>query len=316
LRYAGSAPRTLPVVALVVALLFFLSSPLHADPFLVTSDYFGPLRSVNPNTGAILGTYSVGSGAGEIELGSDGLLYASYFESSSIQKFNLNTDSAAGTIALPAKPRDIAFGPDGMLYIAFTGNGDGGGSTGIFRYNPITQQLSSPVNTFAFNGIPIGLAFGPHNDLFVALDARYAGDGHASVVRMDPLTGAFLGTFTSDHISIPQSIAFAPDGDLFVANQGSGSITEYSTTGTFLRTLTTSAGNPQGLYFLPDGSLIFGRGDFDFARYDFTTDTLSSFSSGYAFAVGAVLVPEPTSLILLTLPALALVVSPRKRRTL
>ena len=236
----------LPLVAFFLAFIF--SSSLRADPFLVTSDYFGPLCSVNPNTGVILGTYSVGGSAGEIDFGSDGLLYASFFESNSIQKFNLATDSSAGTISLPGKPRDIAFGPDGMLYIASTGNGNGGGAIGIYRYNPITQQLSSAINTFTFNGAPTGLAFGANNDLFVALDARYAGDGHSSVVRMDPVTGDSLGTFTSTNVNIPQSIAFAPDGDLFVGNQGSGTITEYSAAGDFLDTLTTAANNPQGLH--------------------------------------------------------------------
>ena len=68
--------------------------------------------------------------------------------------------------------------------------------------------------------------------------------------------------------------------------------------------------------FLPDGSLIFGRGGIDFARYDFTTNSLSPFSSGYSFAIGAVLVPEPASLVFLSLPAVALLVSRRNRRTI
>jgi hypothetical protein len=153
--------------------------------------------------------------------------------------------------------------------------------------------LSPPFNTSTLNGAPIGIAFAPGGDLFVCLDARYSGNGTDSVVRIDGQTGNFDGVVTTSNISIPQSLAFGSGGDFFVANQGSSTITRYAGTGAYLGTLVSGAGNPQGLYFLPDGDLAWGRGSSSFSRYDFASNQVPTFSSGYSFAHSLVLVPEP-----------------------
>jgi streptogramin lyase len=282
-----------PVGALVAAWMSAGATALAATPFMLASDYQGPMRRVDPSTGTIIGTLSVGFGAGEIDLGPDGLIYASHFESSSIEKINPVTGLDAGTISLPGKPRDVTFGPDGQLYVALTGNGFGGGAIGVYRFNLSTQQLSSQFNTSSLNGSPIGIAFGPGNDLFVCLDARYGGNGTHSVVRIDGQSGNSKGTFALAGVSIPQSLAFASNGEMYVGNQGTGTITHYGPTGSYLGSLVAAAGNTQGLYFLPDGDLVWGQGDSTFSRYHFPSGPVSTFSSGYSFADSVLLVPEP-----------------------
>jgi streptogramin lyase len=253
------------------------------------------MRTLDPTTGATLSTFTAGGSAGELAFGPDGMIYASYFASQAIQIINPNTGLAVGSISLPGDPRDVTFGPDGQLYIALAGDGEGHGTIGVYRYNLATQQLSTPFNTSQLDGSPIGLAFGPGNDLFVALDARFAGDGNSTVVRLDGTTGNLDGIFASTDISIPQTIAFGPNGHLFVGNRGNASITEYGADGTFLDFLSTSAGNPQGLDFLPDGNLLWGTGGTSIKEYNFTTDSQSTFAGGYTFAHSSVLVPEPAS---------------------
>jgi streptogramin lyase len=300
-------------MVLGVASLVFVVGSVQAGTFLVASDYFGPMRKVNPDNGAIIGTLSGGYDAGEIDRGPDGLIYASYFESSLIQAIDPNSGSTVRGISLPGKPRDVTFGPDGKLYIALTGDGFGHGNIGIYQYDLGSGQLNK-FSTSTLNGSPIGIAFGPGNDLFVCLDARYGGNGSHSVVRIDGQTGVSEGVFASAGVSIPQSLAFGPDGDLYVGNQGTGCVTRYASDGTYLGILTSAAGNPQGLYFLPDGDLVLGRGGSDFARYDFSSNTLSTFSTGYSFASGVVLVPEPSTLVLLGIGAISLLAYAWRRR--
>lgn len=310
--------RTALTMFLGVSVNNCLQQPAMATASLVVSDYFGPMRIVNSNSGEILGEIAGGYGAGELDFGPDGLIYASYFESSLVRVLD-PANGALRDIGLPGKPRDVIFGPDEQLYIALAGNGFGDGIIGVYRYNLTTQVLAGPVNKFTMNGTPIGLEFGPDDDIFVSLDARYAGNGNHSVVRIDGMTGDDEGVFTSESVHIPQSLAFAPNGDLFVGNQGTSLITQYDgNTGDFLGLLTSQGGNPQGLYFLPDGDLMFGRGGPDFVRYDFANASLSTFSTGYSFAFGSVLVPEPSSKTLLVSSIVAvpvLTVVRRKSKT-
>ena len=296
----------------VTIIMAWANANVLATPFLVASDYNGQMRRVDAQTGLIIDTLTGGYMAGEIDLGSDGLIYASYFRSSELRKIDPVSGLEIGIVPLPGKPRDVTFGPDGQLYIALVGSGGGGGSEiGIYRFNPSTQQLSTRFNTSLLNGSPIGVAFGPDEDLFVCLDARFNGDGTHSVVRIDGESGDFKGVFSTENIHTPQSLAFGPDGKMYVGNQGTSTITCYSPNGIYLDTITTAAGNPQGLYFLPNGDLIWGRGESDFARYDFSSSSLTTFSSGYSFAFDMVLVPEPATLSLLLVGTLALA---RRRR--
>jgi streptogramin lyase len=294
------------------ATLILSALAAQAESFLVASDYFSAMRKVDPINGAIIGTMDGGTSAGEIDFGSDGLIYASYFESYAIREIDPFTGQYVKTVSLPGKPRDVTFGPDGKLYIALTGDGSGNGSLGIYQYDISSQQLNQ-FNASTFNGIPIGIAFGPDNDLFVCLDARYNGDGTHTVVRLDGQTGISEGIFTDVNISIPQSLAFRPNGNLYVGNQGTGSVTEYAPDGSYLDTLISNAGNTQGLYFLPDGDLLFGQGGSDFVRYDFSSHTLSTFSTGYAFSVSMILVPEPSTLALLLTAAIGGLLWRRRR---
>lgn len=300
--------KLLIAVSIIVACT---NAVVVATPILIASDYYGPMRQVDVQTGSIIRTLSGGYGAGEIDLGPDGLIYASYYSMSELRTIDPVSGLEIEVIPLPGKPRDVMFGPDGQLYIAVCGSGAGQGEIGIYRFNPATKQLSSRFNTSLLNGYPIGLAWGPGDDLFVSLDARSVSNEPHSVVRIDGESGDFEGVFTTENIYFPQSLAFGPDGNLYVGNQNVDTITCYNPDGLYLDTIVTGAGNPQGLYFLPDGDLIWGRGGPDFSRYDFQSGSSTPFSSGYSFAFEMVLVPEPTTLLLLGLGGVML----RRKRT-
>src|SRR5687767_7146921 len=117
-----------------VTVLGSVVSTASAAQYMVASDYRGQLRLVDPQSGTISGTLSGGFGAGEIELGPDGLIYASYHEHNRLRTFDLVTGAAARDILLPGSPRDLARGPDGSLYVALTG--DVGTARGIYRLDP------------------------------------------------------------------------------------------------------------------------------------------------------------------------------------
>src|SRR5438874_6698863 len=99
---------------LCLGIVFMLHvADVSANPYLVASDYQGPMRRVDLQTGAVTATFAGGYGAGEIDLGPDGLIYASYFEGRSIGKINPVTGASVGNISLGGKPRDVTFGPEG-----------------------------------------------------------------------------------------------------------------------------------------------------------------------------------------------------------
>ena len=283
-------------LASVAAVVSVICCTANGAPFLVASDFTGQMRRVDPQTGAILSTVAGGNGAGEIDFGPDGLIYASDFDESRIRRIDPISGLWIGTIALPGKPRDVTFGPDGQLYIGLTGTGNGQGTIGVYRYDLASQQLSSRFNTSVLNGSPIGITFGPGNDLWVALDARFSGNGVSSIVRIDGQTGNFEGVFTSQQINAPQSLVFDLDGNLDVANSIGGTITQYAPDGSYLGTL-TSGGAKHGLFLLPDGDLLYGSVD-SFYRIDAESHAISVFSTGFRTAAGLVMVPEPTTMLL------------------
>jgi hypothetical protein len=262
----------------------------RAEQYLIASDSLRVAQRVDLQSGAVIGPMWF-SGA-EIDF-ADGKVYASFSALSLVRQIDLEGGGDVN-INLPGKPRDVTIGPDGQLYVAVIGDGLGGGTRGIYRYNVSTGQLSA-FSTFPLGGLPTGIAFSPTGDLFVCL----IGTSQDSVVRIDGQTGSFKSLVTTLNLSRPQSIAFGPSGEFFVANQGTHSIGRFQASGLDVGSISYNAENPQGLYFLPDGDLVWGTGGSTFQRYDFSTNIQTTFSSGYVFSMGMVLVPEPTGLMVL-----------------
>lgn len=279
------------VLALLLAFIICLYPAHHVSAaFLVASDYRGNMKRINPETRAIIDTIPGFNGAAELEYDGDTLLYASSYQWGHVKIINVISGQHTGTISLPGNPRDVTFGPNGDLYIAVASD-----NQGIYRYNTQTQQLSALYNTSILAEAPVGIAFHTNGELYLASYLT------SHLTRINSETGEVLGTFADTGISTPQSVAFGPDGRVYVANQRSGNITQYDPNGGYLGILVSDIPNPQGLLFLPDGSLLWGNGKSEFTRYDFDTHTNAPFSTGYSFAHSLALIPEPATCTMLFL---------------
>ena len=85
--------------------------------------------------------------------------------------------------------------------------------------------------------------------------------GSSLVEKFSP-TGANLGVFASTGLSFPTGLAFDAAGNLFVANAGTGAVTKFSATGTFVGTFASGLAGPQGLAFDSAGNLYVTSGQF------------------------------------------------------
>jgi len=135
----------------------------------------------------------------------------------------------------------------------------------------------TPLGAFAGGGHllhPRGLAFGPDGNLFVA------DPGLGNVARFDGTTGAFLGTFTQELISIPEGLTFGPDGNLYVTSArvgGEGTVLRFDgTTGAPLGVAASGGGlnRPEGFAFVSTPFLLVAsNGTGELLDYDSTFGT-------------------------------------------
>ena len=84
-------------VLAVAVLVAVFAAPASGTPYLVASDYQGPMRRVDPNTGATLSLFTDGWSAGELEVGADGLIYVSYFEPRMLMRLDPTSGTSVGT---------------------------------------------------------------------------------------------------------------------------------------------------------------------------------------------------------------------------
>ncbi len=292
-----------------------------ADYTLLASDYSRGLVKVDPVSGEIISTVFAASGIGDIERGPDGLIYLSNSSQRVVQAVNPFTGALVRTITFagdpmfsyPTTPMDLAFGPDGRLYasvmdVPFFGN--------IYVVGPNDTHSTQHFNPTLFTGLPLGIEFGPDGNLYVV--SENSGNFYNRLDRLNGVTGVVEAMLADQNkgLSLPTRLTIAADGTIFVANQGWGDreITSYSLNGDLLQTIPVASGGLNGLTFLPDGDLVWGDGGANFMRYDFATQTTSVFSTGYGSAQKMIAIPEPASLALAFLAALAIVKRPRPAR--
>ena len=149
-------------------------------------------------------------------------------------------------------------------------------SNSVFAVNSdgTTSVFSTPVAQAS------GVAVDASGNVYVASEANN------NILEFSS-TGTLIGTFASDHISIPTGIAFDSSGDLYVANNASGTITEYSSAGTYLKTLATGLNGPEGLLIDTSGNIFvtdsFGGGVGRITKYNATGAILGTITSGSSY---------------------------------
>ena len=147
----------------------------------------------------------------------------------------------------------------------------------MLEFNGTTGAFVKVFAGFGSGGLtgPGGLVFGPDGDLFVASSSN-------AVLEFNGTTGAFVKGFNDGGLNGPLGLVFGPDGDLYVSSFDSNAVLVYNAaTGAFVKTL-ASGGELSG-----PGSMTFGPSA----------------------------VPEPSSLALCGLGAVALAGYARRRRT-
>jgi hypothetical protein len=80
------------------------------------------------------------------------------------------------------------------------------------------------------------------------------------VLGMTPATGNYNVLIPSTSLNDPTALAFNSSGDVFVANYGSSTIEEYSSTGADLGTFASGVLDPFGLAFDSSGNLYVSAG--------------------------------------------------------
>jgi uncharacterized protein (TIGR03437 family) len=210
-----------------------------------------------------------------LSLDAAGNLYIADSGNNRIRK--VTTDGVMHTVAGPDglnNPQFVLAAPDGSVYIADTGN------------NQIRQLTTAGVvNVVAGTGHPgfsgdngaaaaaevsgpTGMALDSKGNLYFAdsyngtvrrIDTKgvittVAGSGSASNPRGDGGLATYAG------LDFPQGIAVAADGSIFIGDPGNGDIRRVAPNGT-ISTFGQFYVLATNLTLLPDGSLLFARGD-------------------------------------------------------
>lgn len=175
-------------------------------------------------------------------------------------------------LAIPTKAGVLLYATSAHTNSAFTVNSNG-------TTTPFTSGSQVAVIRAAS-----GIAVDASGNVYVASEAD-------SVIQKFTSTGALIGTFADSHISAPLGMAFNAAGHLFVANSlsnNAGSISEFSATGTFVKTFATGLYWPSGMVFDASGNLyvsdyINGPGPGRIRKYDTNGSVVTTITSGLSW---------------------------------
>jgi uncharacterized protein YjlB len=195
------------------------------------------------------------NGPVDVEIGPDGLIYATGFGSDDVRRYDATTGafvdqfvtSGSGGLDNPAR---LAFGSDGNLYVTSYNTDEVlrfDGTTGAFIDTFVTAGSGSLDQADA-------IGFGPDGNLYVGSNAN------GRILRYDGQTGAFIDVFASVGSSGFMDLTFGPDGNLYVSNTSLNKVQRFdATTGVkiddFVSTGSGGISGTAGLGFGPDGYL-------------------------------------------------------------
>jgi DNA-binding beta-propeller fold protein YncE len=269
----------------------------------VTNLNAGTVSEIDSATGAITGTFGAGhlSNPRGIVFGPGGNLFVNDISTNSVQEFTAN-GTFVTTFVPPgggglAQPYGMVFSGGNLFVSSFLSNN-------VLEYNGTTGTFIGP---FAALAGPTGLIADSSGNIFVASSTGNAVNEYSS-------TGTLLRTFLGGGLIAPSGLAIA-NGVLFVADglPGSNTITEFNVaTGATVGMITDShISGPGGLAIGPDGNLyVASTGNNSVDVFNSTTGAfVSSFTpAGLDVPVYLAIatVPEPASIVLLTIGALGI----------
>ncbi len=207
-----------------ISIALFSNAHANAQVLVAGDTDSGTLRFYNATNGSIIHSIS-SANQGGIALGSDGYIYSSF--GSSILKIN-QTDYSVSTFATGAGTNsyDLHFDSHDNLWTNQVG-------AGLVSYDTSGNRTQSSIFTYSFTqgNLRDYTQFGiDANDNFYF--SQY-GNGTNDILEYSA-AGTLLNSFGSFR---PTDFNFDSSGNLYAANGNSG-VTEYSSTGSFVKTIT------------------------------------------------------------------------------
>jgi streptogramin lyase len=242
---------------------------------LLTSGITDSLFRFEATDGSFTQEFANGSGINspvDIEIGLDGLIYATGFASDDIRRYDATTGAfidtfvAAGSGGLNS-PSRLAWGGDGHLYVTSMNTSE------VLRFNGTTGAFIDAFVSSGSGGLnqPDGIAFGGDGNLYVASDVT------GEILRYDGTTGTFIDQFVNVGSTGFTDITFGPDGHLYVSNVPANKVQRFDgSTGAYIDDFVTAGSGgingTAGLNFGPDGHLyVVGWNSDDVFRYNGST---------------------------------------------
>jgi streptogramin lyase len=285
-----------------------------AAEWLVSGFFSSSVGRFDATTGAHVGGLQGGVGLVNplsARIGPDSLLYVCSEGTDSIQRYNPHTGAFIDTFVAPGAggldgPTSITWNAAGQLLVSSFNNDL------VLRYD---GKTGAPLDTLVtgdlgnmLNGPDNGMVVGPDGALWVP--SYYTN----RVLRFNAETGEFLGMFGTQ-IGRPRVIEFRGDR-VYVTAESQDSVRLFDMSGTNLGNFVApGAGlldSPVGMAFGPDGHLYVTSSTRDFVnRYDgetgaFIDQFLGPNAGGLDGTVFLTLIPEPATLSMLALAAVAM----------
>ena len=192
----------------------------------VANSFAGTVSRIDPRANAVVQTIPVGGGPVAITLGPRGVWVASRDEQT-ISRLDPHTGRVTARIVVGAAPRALVFGA-GSLWVADEKRGV------VFRLDPSRKEV---VDTIGVGNGPVYVAFGDGS-------VWAANNLDGTVSRIDPQRGAVTATIEVG--DGPRGIAVGRDG-VWVSNEFDGTVARIDSHTNRVKRVLQIGGRPQGL---------------------------------------------------------------------